>query len=237
MAVRQKHPERTDTRRMKPRILVACEYSGTVRDAFAARGWDAWSCDLLPSETSGNHYTGDVRNMLGEGWDHQWDLLIAHPPCTYLSNSGVRWLYNTDGTRNEQRWTDMADAAEFFNLFLSTTVPHVAVENPVMHGHGATLVGGRASQFVQPYHFGVTETKRTGLRLVNLPPLVATHDVEAEMRLLPKKDTHKVHYASPGKDRWKDRSRTYPVIAQAMADQWGPVVEDSLVGRLEAVTA
>lgn len=215
---------------MKPRVLVACEYSGIVRDAFDARGWEAWSCDLLPSERIGNHYQGDVRDMLGE----RWDMLVAHPTCTTLCNSGVRWLYRADGERSVQRWEAMEAAAEFFNLFLQQShIPHIAVENPVMHRHGMERVGGRATQFVQPYHFGVTETKRTGLRLINLPKLMPTHDVEAEMKLLPKNQTHKVHYASPGPDRWKERSRTYPCIAQAMANQWGPIVEDSLLGRSE----
>jgi len=216
---------------MTPRILVACEYSGIVRDAFAARGWDAWSCDLLPTERPGNHHQGDVRDVLYQ----DWDLLIAHPPCTYLSNSGVRWLYTPDGDRVEERWRELDAAAAFFNLFQHTEIPHVAIENPVMHRHGIERVGGRASQFVQPYHFGVMETKRTGLRLYNLPPLVPTHDVEAEMRALPKSQTHKVHYASPGADRWKERSRTYECVAQAMADQWGPVVEDSVAALTDMV--
>lgn len=212
-----------------PRILVACEYSGTVRNAFANRGWDAWSCDLLPSELPGKHYTGDIRDML----EQDWDLMIAHPPCTYLTNAGVRWLYQADGSRVQERWEQLDEGAAFFNLFLNTNIPHVAIENPVMHRHAIERVGGRATQFVQPYHFGTLETKRTGLRLINLPPLVPTNDVETEMRALPKSQTHKVHYASPGPDRWKDRSRTYPSIAQAMADQWGPVVEDSVNGRNE----
>jgi hypothetical protein len=205
----------------KPRILVACEYSGIVREAFAARGWEAWSCDLLPTEQIGNHYQGDVRDMLSE----HWDMMVAHPPCTVMANSGVRWLYTADGALVEQRWRDLDEATAFFNMFLNTAIKHVAVENPVMHGFAVERVGGKADQFVQPYHFGVTETKRTGLRLINLPDLVPTDDVEKEMRLLPKSETNKVHYASPGPDRWKERSRTYPVIAKAMADQWGPFVE------------
>lgn len=218
----------------EPRVLVACEYSGIVRDAFAARGWDAWSCDLLPSERpEGNHVQGDVVPLL----EQDWDLLVAHPPCTYLSNSGVRWLYNEDGSTNIERWKNMREAADFFNLFLNTDIPHVAVENPVMHGHGVARVGGKATQFVQPYHFGVTETKRTGLRLMNLPPLVATNDVTELFKSLPKSETHKVHYASPGPDRWKDRSRTFPAIAQAMADQWGPYVEARIAEQNEELIA
>ena len=214
-----------------PRILVACEYSGIVRDAFAARGWDAWSCDLLESERpEGNHYQGDVFDIINDGWD----LMVAHPPCTYLSNSGAGHMYLGKGKEEKEalgyqidpeRWANMEAGAAFFRSFLHTSIPHVAIENPVMHGWGIERVGGKATQFVQPYHFGHLETKATGLRLINLPLLVPTNDVEKEMRALPKKDTHRVHHASPGKDRWKDRSRTYPAIAQAMADQWGPYVE------------
>ena len=231
-----------------PRILVACEYSGTVRDAFAARGWDALSCDLRPSETPGQHHQGDVTPLL----DHDWDLLIAHPTCRILTNSGARWLYEewTDAERvaaekqgvtltghsrrrDEQRWVELDKAARFFNLFTHANVPHIAVENPVMHGHAVKLVGGKASQFVQPYQFGHMESKRTGLRLVNLPKLVPTDDVETEMRKLPKKVWNKYHYMSPGPDREKERSRTAKGIAQAMADQWGPLIED-YVANLEA---
>lgn len=216
----------------KPRVLVACEYSGIVRDAFAARGWDAWSCDLLDTERpGGNHFQGDIRDILYDGWD----LVIAHPPCTYLSNSGVRWLYDSFGQLNEQRWRDMEEAAAFFNIFLECGAPHIAVENPIMHGHGVARVGGKATQFVQPYHFGTPESKRTGLRLINLPKLEKTNDVTALFKSLPKSETHKVHYASPGPDRWKERSRTYPAIAQAMADQWGPLIEDEILAEELAI--
>ena len=218
-----------------PRVLVACEYSGIVRDAFAARGWDAWSCDLLETERpNGNHVVGDVLPLL----KLDWDLLIAHPPCTYLSNSGAKHLYlgKTKADKealgylpDEERWANMREAAVFFNVFRNLKhIPHVAIENPVMHGHGIALVGGRATQFVQPYHFGTTETKRTGLRLMNLPKLVPTNDVKHLMKDMPKSETDKVHRASPGPDRWKERSRTYPVIAQAMADQWGPLIEQEV---------
>lgn len=227
----------------KPRVLVACEYSGIVRDAFAARGWDAWSCDLLPSERpEGQHIVGDVRDVLK--W-YKWDLVIAHPPCTYLSNSGAKHLYvgktKADKQalgyiRDAERWENMEEAAEFFNIFLNTGLPHVAVENPVMHGHGIERVGGRATQFVQPYHFGHTESKRTGLRLIGLPKLQHTNDVTRLFKSLPKSETHKVHRASPGPNRWKDRSRTYPAIAQAMADQWGPFIEAKIAeeGKIAA---
>lgn len=223
-----------------PRVLVACEYSGIVRDAFAARGWDAWSCDLEETERpSDKHVTGDVIPLL----EQDWDLLIAHPPCTYLSNSGVGHMYlgktkedkaALGYTINQERWANMEAGAAFFNIFLNTDIPHVAVENPIMHGWGIERVGGKATQFVQPYHFGTTETKGTGLRLINLPLLTPTNDVKEAMKKLPKSETDKVHRASPGPERWKERSRTYPAIAQAMADQWGPYIEQLIAEERRA---
>ncbi len=217
-----------------PRILVACEYSGVVRDAFAARGWDAWSCDLLENERSGaKHYVGDVRDMFGA----HWDLMVAHPPCTYLSNSGAGHLYLGKGKeekaalgyqRDADRWANMEEAAGFFNVLWDAPVQHIAVENPVMHGHGIERVNGRATQFVQPWMFGHLETKRTGFRLKNLPPLTPSDNVFETFKTLPKSETHKVHRMSPGPDRWKERSRTYQGIGDAMAEQWGAYVESEL---------
>ena len=219
-----------------PRILVACEYSGIVRDAFAARGWDAWSCDLLESEKpGGQHYVGDVRDLLAE----DWDLMVAHPPCTFLSNSGAGHMYVGKGkeekarlgyTIDQERWANMEEGAAFFNLLWTASVPRIAVENPIMHGWGVERVGGKASQFVQPYEFGHLESKKTGFRLKNLPPLTPSNNLVKEFNDLPKSETHKVHRMSPGPERWKNRSRTFPGIAQAMADQWGPLVES---GALE----
>jgi hypothetical protein len=196
------------------RVLVACEYSGRVRDAFRAKGHDAVSCDLLPTEVPGPHHQGDVRDILADGWD----LMIAHPECTYLCNSGVRWLHS-----DPTRWARMEAGAEFFRLLLNAVeaVPRIAVENPVMHKHAAKLVGAKATQFVQPYMFGETQSKRTGLWLRNLPPLVPTNDVKAETMALPVAQRSAVHYASPGPERWRDRSRTFQGLADAMADQWG----------------
>lgn len=201
------------------RVLVACEYSGRVRDAFIKAGHRAMSCDLLPSDAPGPHFQGDVRYML----DQQWDLIVAHPPCTFLTNAGVRWLYNADGSRNEQRWQDLQEGCDFFNLFLDHPCEQIAVENPIPHSHATKLLRREYTQTIQPYQFGHLETKRTCLWLKGLPPLVATNDVEAEMRALPKSQTNKVHYASPGADRWKMRSTTYQGIADAMAAQWGGI--------------
>lgn len=192
------------------RVLVACEYSGVVRDAFAARGWDAWSCDLLPTEAPGRHIVGDARELLGDGWD----LLIAHPPCTRLCNSGVRWLHE----RN--LWADMREAADLFSAFLRAPVPHVAVENPVMHGHAREIIGRGPDFTIQPWQFGHGEIKRTCFWTRGLPPLEPTEIVDGR--------TPRVHHASPGKDRWKERSTTLPGIAEAMADQWGEYVARKL---------
>lgn len=197
------------------RVLVACEYSGTVRDAFIALGHDAMSCDLLPTDAPGPHYEGDVFDIIGNGWD----LMVAHPPCTYLCNSGVRWL-STD----IKRWPNMIDGAVFFRSLLEADIPQIAVENPIMHKHAAKIIGRRQNQVVQPWMFGHPEQKATGLWLKGLPPLVATDDVREVMKSQPKSVTQRLHYASPGPDRWKLRSTTFAGIAVAMAAQWGGTV-------------
>lgn len=189
------------------RVLVACEFSGIVRDAFIAAGHDAVSCDLLPSERPGPHIQDDVLRHLDCGWD----LMIAHPPCTYLANSGVRWLYGGKGTTPDpKRWGDMEAAAAFFLAFLDGPVERVAVENPVMHRHAGIR---KADQYIQPWEHGHGEVKATGLWLRNLPKLVPTDIVDGR--------EPRVHHASPGPDRWKERSRTMTGLAAAMAAQWG----------------
>jgi hypothetical protein len=191
-------------------VLVACEYSGVVREAFAAKGHNAVSCDLLPTEIPGMHVQGDVSDLMRM----DWDLLIAHPPCTYLTNSGVRWLYNADKTPNEDRWKQMAEGADFFNMFLyAHHIPMRAVENPIMHKYAVRIVGRKQDQIIQPWMFGHGEQKATGLWLEGLPKLQPTNIVsgrEQKMWKLP-----------PSKDRWKLRSKTYQGIADAMAEQWG----------------
>lgn len=202
------------------RVLIACEFSGIVRDAFIAAGHDAVSCDLLPSERPGPHIQDDVLRHLKCGWD----LLIAHPPCTYLANSGVRWLYGGKGTeRDEDRWRLMEEAADFFYAMLAAPIAHVAVENPIMHGYARDRILSYTSptywpliRTIQPWEHGHPETKATQFWLRNLPPIVPTN-------IVPGRDP-RVHYASPGPDRWKERSRTLPGIAQAMAEQWGAVL-------------
>lgn len=190
------------------RVLVACEFSGVVRRAFCARGHDAWSCDLLPAEDS------DPRHLLGDALltalALPWDLMIAHPPCTYLAVSGARWW---GGRRDEQ-----ARALDFVRALLAMPIARIAVENPP----GAVGPAIRpADQYIQPWMFGHPETKKTGLWLKNLPLLTPTRDVHAEMSALPAAQRHRVHYAPPSPERWKERSRTLQGVAEAMASQWG----------------
>jgi len=194
------------------RVLVACEYSGTVRDAFAALGHDAWSCDILPTDAPGNHYQGDVTDILGDGWD----LLIGHPPCTYMTNSGVCWLH-----KDPTRWAKLDDAAAFFLTLWNAPIPRIAIENPVMHKYAKERVGVEQAQTVQPYHFGHMEQKATCLWLKGLPRLEATKNVKAEMMQLPANERQRLHYLPPSPDRWKLRSKTYQGLADAMAAQWG----------------
>lgn len=196
------------------RVLIACEFSGIVRRAFASRGHDAWSCDLLPAEDRSNkHIVGDVRDILGDGWDL---LVVAHPPCTRLCNSGVRWLsVPPAGRTREDLWRELDEGAALFSDLWNAPIERIAVENPVMHKHAKARIRNyqEPAQSVQPWQFGHGETKRTCLWLKNLPPLVPTNIVEGR--------EPRVHHMSPGPDRWKERSRFFPGIAEAMADQWG----------------
>ena len=184
------------------KVLVACESSAAVRLAFQKKGCDAWSCDTLPTEIPGNHYQCDVREVLGQ----KWDLIIAHPPCTRLCNSGVRWL------ESRNLHSEMREAANFFKLFLTFGKTPVCIENPIMHKHAVEIIGCRQTQVIQPWMFGHGETKATCLWLKHLPRLMPTNVVEGR--------EHRVHMMPPGPERWKERSRTYAGIAEAMADQW-----------------
>jgi hypothetical protein len=195
------------------RVLVACEYSGKVREAFRKLGHDAWSCDLLPSDdNSPYHYTGDVFDIIDQGWD----LMIAHPPCTYLTNAGVSWLYKKEG-----RWEQMRDGAEFFKKLLDAPIPKIAVENPIMHKYAVEIIGRRQDQVIQPWMFGHMEQKATCLWLKGLPLIVPTNNVKEAMLKLGPKVRQRLHYLPPSKDRWKIRSETYQGIADAFAAQWG----------------
>lgn len=214
-----------------PRVLVGCEFSGTVRDAFLRRGYDAWSCDLLADDHGSNrHIRGDVRDVLGEGWDL---LVVAHPPCTRLCNSGVRWLSEPPpGRTREEMWAELDEGAELFSTFWNAPVPRIAVENPVMHRHAKERIRGYApfTQSVQPWEYGHPESKRTCLWLRGLPPLTPTNIVAGREA--------KVHRATgwgqAGLDRAHERSRFFTGIADAMADQWAPTLAAACNAALAA---
>lgn len=179
-------------------MLIACEFSGIVREAFRREGHDAWSCDLLPSEIDGQHLIAPVQNVLKD----QWDLMIAHPPCTYLAVSGARWFKNR---QKEQR-----EALDFVRMLMDSSIKRICVENPV------SIISTKIrkpDQIIQPWQFGHGETKGTCLWLKNLPLLRPTNVVSGR--------ANRIHREPPSKDRWKNRSRTFQGIAQAMAEQWG----------------
>jgi hypothetical protein len=181
----------------KMKVLVACEYSGTVRDAFIAAGHDAMSCDLLPTEKEGPHYQGNVLDILGNGWD----LMVAHPPCTHLAVSGARWF--------KDKVVEQAEALEFVKVLLDAPVDKIALENPV------SIISSKIrkpDQVIQPWQFGHGETKATCLWLKNLPKLLPTNVVDGR--------ESRIHKMPPSPDRWKLRSTTYKGIAEAMAQQW-----------------
>lgn len=215
------------------KVLVGCETSGTVRDAFERQGFDAWSCDLLKADTVTNrHIQGDIRDVMH--WS-KWDLLyIAHPSCTRLCNSGVRWLHKPPPNRTlESMWDELDEGAALFKEIMDADIPTIAIENPVMHKHAKSRIWGenwkKASKdngtfvqtSVQPYQFAKSiesddnVTKRTCFWLKNLPPLKATGSLTRETA------RSDIHRASPGKDRWKIRSKFHIGLADAMADQWG----------------
>lgn len=213
------------------RVLIGCETSGVVREAFLARGHDAWSCDLLPADTPTNrHIVGDIRDVMMDGWDL---MAVVHPPCTRLTNSGVRWLtVPPPGRTKAQMAAELADGAALFSAVWNVPhIPCVAVENPVMHRHAKALIVNYQppAQTVQPWQFGTdpdgpdNERKRTCFWLRGLPPLVPTGTLDGATA------RESVHRASPGPDRWKVRSKFFPGLAAAMAAQWG----DHSAQRLE----
>lgn len=204
-----------------PRVLVACEFSGTVRNAFLRRGFDAWSCDLLPDERGSNrHIRDDVRQVLGWGWDL---LIVAHPPCTRLCNSGVRWLHvPPPGRTLDAMWRELDEGAALFSDLWNAPVERIAVENPVMHRYAKARIRGyvEPAQSVQPWQFGHGETKRTCLWLKNLPPLVPTKIVAGREARVHRHSGWGRH----GAVRAHERSRFFRGIADAMADQWGDLL-------------
>ena len=196
---------------MKPmKVLVACEYSGTVREAFAARGHDAWSCDLLPTDIpSDKHIQGDCLEAIAS---QKWDLIIGHPPCTFLTVSNSKNWAKLQANGKQQA------AIDFVLAIWDSDCPRICIENPV----GALSTRsrmGKPTQYVQPYEFGHPEQKKTGLWLKGLPKLKGTKYIDVSK--LPKKEVQRLHYLPPSKDRWKLRSLTYKNIALAMSQQWG----------------
>jgi len=212
----------------KLKILVACEESQAVTIEFRKLGHEAYSADI--QDCSGGypewHIKGDVLKILNDGWD----MMIAHPPCTRLTNAGRRWLHNPPkGKTMVQMWSDFFDGVEFYRAIRSANIPKIAIENPVMHDHARELLGKESRNIVQPWWFGDKAFKATGFELINLPGLVSNPPGNLPgSRLIPPKsgtDEHKewskVHRMSPGPERTKLRSKTYPGIAKAIANQWG----------------
>ena len=202
------------------KVLVACEYSGIVREAFILKGHDAWSCDLLPTDQpSDKHIQGDVLEIIND----KWDLIIAHPPCTHLSVSGAaRWAEKVADGRQQA-------AIKFVEDIWNANCPFIAIENPV----GALSTRsklGKASQYIQPFEFGHAEQKKTGLWLKGLPKLIPTDVIDVSN--LPDNQRQRLHYLPPSKDRWKIRSTTFQGIADAMADQWGNLRQEALQTNL-----
>lgn len=206
------------------KVLIACEFSGIVREEFKKLGHDAWSCDLLPTEILGNHYQGNVIDIIND----DWDLMIAHPPCTYLSNIGAKWLYETKPRKTntligEERKLAQIDAIEFFMLLINSNIPKIAIENPV--GIMSTKYR-KPDQIINPWQFGDSFDKRTCLWLKNLPKLVPTDIVERGEYTTFKSGTRVATWFLDAaklskEERQKIRSKTFPGIARAMAEQWG----------------
>ena len=208
------------------KVLIGCEQSGVVRDAFLRRGHDAWSCDILPAASPTNrHIQADIRDVLGMD---DWDMLfVAHPPCTRLCNSGVTWLHNPPpGKTKEQMWAELDEGCALFSDLWNADIPRVAVENPVMHKYAKQRIVNfePMAQSFQPWQFGTdpdswdNNKKRTCLWLRNLPKLEPTGTLDGSTA------RQDIHHASPGPDRWKLRSRFFEGVANAMADQWGALI-------------
>ena len=175
-------------------------------------GHEAMSCDLLPTDAPGPHYQGSVFDIINDGWD----LMIAHPPCTYLTNSGVCWLH-----KDPSRWALLDEGAAFFKALMDAPIPRKCLENPIQHKYARERIGRKQNQIIQPWMFGHMEQKATCLWLEGLPLLEPTNNVKEQMMTLPKNQRERLHYLPPSVDRWKLRSTTYQGIADAMAAQWG----------------
>lgn len=207
--------------RVPKKVLIACEESQAVCTEFRKLGFNAFSNDVL--ECSGGHPEWHIQRPLEEIINNDWDMIIAHPPCTYLSNSGVCWL--TGKKAKPGRKEKMKSAAAFFSLILNHSCNHIAVENPIMHKYAVEIIGRRQDQVIHPYQFGHAERKATCLWLKGLPKLQETNNVKKQMEKLPKNKQQRLHYLPPSRDRAKLRSKTYPGIAKAMAEQWSEVLK------------
>lgn len=196
------------------KILVACEFSGMVRRAFREAGHDAWSCDILPAEDGDRHHIMD--DCLNHIYD-AWDMMIAHPPCTFLTCAGARWFGDP---RYPNRYEDQAKAIEFFMAIKNSPIKKKCIENP-RPLKALTIRAGRYTQLIQPWQFGDKETKGVCLWLEGLPPLIPTHNLLAETMALPARERHRVWYMPPGTERQKERSRFFLGITRAMTQQWG----------------
>ena len=201
------------------KVLVACEYSGIVRDAFTAKGHNAWSCDILPTESKGNHIQDDVLKHLDKGWD----LMVAHPPCTYLSKAGARWLYKNNKLQ-QNRYNLGLEAKEFFLKLLNANIPKICVENPTPM---KIFNLPKPSTYIQPFEYGHQYSKKTLLWLKNLPPLIATKIIKNYTTFLPsntglgKRLGQKHNIKKVSKDWNKEHSKFFKGFAEAMANQWG----------------
>jgi len=202
------------------KALVACERSGTVRDALIRHGWDAISCDIQESIAEGPHYCGDVMDILYE----PWDMIIAHPPCTFSAHSGVQHLWDEskkpEKVKVEERWEKMRKGVEFFNIFRDHPCKKKCIEQPILHGYAIDLIGVDYTQLIQPWMFGHLEQKGTCLWLYGLDELVPTNNVYKEMMKLPESERQKMFWMGPSEERANLRSKTYDGIAEAMAEQW-----------------
>lgn len=210
------------------KVLVACEESQAVAIAMRSVGIEAYSCDLQPC--SGGHPEWHIQgDALIEAYGGKYAAMVAHPTCTYLANSGVCWLHDREGKRNEVRWQNLHDAGVFFSALLNAPIPFVAIENPIPHKYALELIGRKYDQCVQPYHFGHPESKATCFWLKGLPKLVPTDDVKDIWKSLPKREAQRLHYLPPGPERAKLRSKTFPGIAKAMAEQWGGFLKENKI--------
>ena len=196
------------------KILVACEESQTITKALREQGHEAYSCDIIPC--SGGHPEWHIQDdAIKVAYGQQWDMMIAHPPCTHITNSGVHWLHKETG-----RWFKMKKDAVFFRKLMKAPIERIAIENPIPHKYAVEIIGRKYDQLIQPYMFGHPESKATCFWLKNIPPLVETDNVKELWKTLPKKESQRIFYLSPGQNRAKLRSKTFKGIADAIATQW-----------------